>query len=156
MKTQLMILAVLFCSLTLNAQRYDLGSTLVPTTSEFEFLGTSSKTGVSTYRYKKVISDLLFNRKIGDITVGVRNGVIVTTIYNMVPNRDDVGVPADILDLLNKNLPHPFQAVNGIYGLNIDNESMSLARISNFLTFNKDRIMLMNSVKQSVLISTKK
>lgn len=156
MKTLLITLFVLFGSFGLSAQRFDLGSNLNPTPNEFELLAISSKTGVSTYKYKKEITDKFFNRRIGDILVGVREGMIVSTIYNVIPNRDDIGVPADILQLLEKNLPYPFKEVNGAYGLNIDNETISIARIRNPLTFNQDRIMFLNSVKQSILENTKK
>lgn len=141
---------------SIHAQRYDLGSYLNPTTSEFELIGISSKTGVSTYKYKKEITDRFFNRKIGDIIVGVRDGIIVSTIYNLIPNAGDVGVPADIIQLIQANIPYPFGNVNGVYGLNIDNETISIARVRNTLTFNQDRIMFLNSVKQSILENTKK
>jgi len=156
MKTHLITLFIVFSSLCLCAQRFDLGSNLKPTPNEFELLGTSSKTGVSSYKYKKEITDRFFNRRIGDIIVGVREGMIVSTIYNLIPNNDDIGVPADILQLLQKNLPYPFKEVDGVYGLNIDNESISIARIRNPLTLNQDRIMFLNSVKQSILESTRK
>jgi len=49
---------------------------------------------------------------------------------------------------------YPFKEVNGVYGLNIDNESISIARVRNSLTFNQDRIMILNTIKQSILEST--
>jgi len=156
MKTQLITLLILLSSFGLSAQRFDLGKYLNPTPNEFELLGISSKTGVSTYKYKKEITDRFFNRRIGDILVGVREGIIVSTIYNVIPNRDDIGVPVDILQLLEKNFPYPFKEVNGVYGMNIDNETISIARVRNPLTFNQDRIMFLNSVKQSILENTKK
>lgn len=156
MKTQLITLLILLSSFGLSAQRFDLGAYLNPTPNEFELLGISSKTGVSTYKYKKEITDRFFNRRIGDILVGVREGMIVSTIYNVIPDRDDIGVPADILQLLEKNFPLPFKEVNGVYGMNIDNETISIARVRNPLTFNQDRIMFLNSVKQSILENTKK
>ena len=59
------------------------------------------------------------------------------------------------MKLLQENFPFPFKEVDGVYGLNIDNESISVARVTNPLTFNKDRIMFMNSIKQSILENTK-
>lgn len=156
MKTQMIILCILFSSLGLSAQRFDLGSYLKPTTSDFEYLGTSSLTGVSTYKYKKSTTELFFGRKIGDIIVGVRYGVITLTIYDLVPNTGDYGVPADILKLVGENLPYPLKEVDGVYGMNIDSETISISRTRNTMTFNQDRIMFLNSVKQSLLISTKK
>lgn len=156
MKTQLIILIIVLCSFGLSAQRFDLGSYLNPSPGEFELLGISSKTGVSSYKYKKEITERFFNRRIGDIIVGVRDGMIVSTIYNLIPNNGDVGVPADIIQLIEANIPYPFAKVDGVYGLNIDNESISIARVRNTLTFNQDRIMFSNSVKYSILVNTKK
>jgi hypothetical protein len=156
MKTHLIILFILTISLSLSAQRYDLGSNLNPKTSEFELLGISSKTGVSSYKYTKEPYELFFNRRIGSIIVGVRKGTIVSTIYNLIPNNDDIGVPVEILKLIEANIPYPFKEVNGVYGLNIDNETISLARVTNSLTFNQDRIMFLNSVKQSILENSQK
>ena len=138
-------------SFNLSAQKYYLGNKLTPNENEFQLLGISSKTGVATYRYKKDIYDSFFGRKIGDIIVGVRDEHITMTIYNLIPNSSDTGVPKDVIDLIQKNIPYPFKEVNGVYGLNIDNETISIARATNNLTFGKDRIMFMNSIKQSIL-----
>jgi hypothetical protein len=156
MKVLLMVFVLCCSSSLLIAQKFYLGNYLEPTSNEFELLGISSKTGVHTYKYKKVIYDTFFERKIGDIIVGIRDGIIVTTVYNLIPKTTDKGVPSDIIKMLEKKFPYPFKEVNGAYGLNIDNESISIARVSNSLTFGKDRIMFMNSVKQSILENTKK
>lgn len=155
MKTALLIFWIFLGSLNLNAQRFDLATYLNPTPDKFEFLGISSKTNVSTYKYKKEITDLFFGRRIGDIIVGVRGGMIVLTIYNVIPNLGDVGVPSDIIKLLQENIPYPFKEIDGAYGLNIDNETIGISRERSPLTFNQDRIMFLNSVKQSLLESSK-
>jgi len=123
----------------------------MPTSNEFEYLGTSSKTGVSTYKYKKEIYDKLFDRDIDDIVVGVKDNFITTTIYNLIPRANDIGIPNDLKALIQRNFPYQFKEVNGVYGLNIDNESISFARVTNSLTFGKDRIMFLTSIKQSIL-----
>lgn len=155
MKTYLIFLFAICSSFSLFAQRFDLGNSLNPKQPDFEYLGTSSATGVSTYKYKKPKTDKFFNRNIGDIIVGVRSGKIVTTIYNLIPDKNDIGVPSDIIQLVQANLPYPLKDVNGVYGVNIDNESISIARVRNPLTFNQDRIMILNTVKQSILENTK-
>ena len=155
MKKFVITLSVICLTISLWAQRFDLGDKLNPQSSEFEYLGTSSRTGVSTYRYKNVPTQLFFGRQIGDIVVGVRRGMITLTIYNLIPRSNDHGVPSDILKLIQDNLPFPLGEHDGVYGMNIDNETISIARDNNPLTFNKDRIMIMNSVKQSILENTK-
>lgn len=152
------LLPLLFLSVAVlptKAQKFYLGNSLNPTTNEFQLLGTSPKTGVSTYRYKKEISDSFYDRQIGDIIVGIRDGIIVTTIYNLIPKKDDIGIPYDIRKQLDEKFPYPFKEVNGVYGLNIDNETISISRVTNSLTFNMDRIMFMNSLKQSLLEKSK-
>ncbi|MEX2234142.1 MAG: hypothetical protein WD824_18390 [Cyclobacteriaceae bacterium] len=150
------IIILLSLSGRVEAQKFYLGNYLEPTSNEFDLIGVSSKTGVSSYKYKKEIYDSFFDRKIGDIIVGIRDGIIVTTIYNLIPRTTDKGVPSDILKLLESKFPYPFSEVNGVYGLNIDNESISIARTTNAMTLGKDRIMFLTTIKQSILEQTKK
>lgn len=153
MKTKAIILVlVLFVTTRSFSQRFDLGEQLSPNSTEYKFLGTSSSTGVSTYQYIGAFTDkYFFGRKIGDIIIGIKNGIIVTTIYDIIPEPGDVGVPKSIIDLIESNLPFPLANVNGVYGVNIDNTTISLSRSNNVLTFHKDRIMILTSVKNSLL-----
>ena len=66
MKIKLIILFILLNSINIYAQKFYLGNYLSPTENEFELIGISTKTGVSTYKYKKEIYDSFFDRKIGD------------------------------------------------------------------------------------------
>lgn len=147
------ILSACFFILTVHTygQNYSLGESLFPTKSEFELIGISSKTGVSAYRYKKQVSARFYGRRLGDIIVGVKDGHIAQTIYLMIPEDGDIGVPKEILNLIQSVLPYPLSYINGRYGVNIDNYSISLSRTNNAITFNKDRIMYMSSIKQSLL-----
>lgn len=138
-------------SLSVKAQKFYLGNYLTPTENEFQLIGISSKTNVYLYKYKMPIYDTFYNRKIGDIMVGIKNGYIVQTVFCLIPKPTDVGVPKEVVDLAQAALPFPFGYQNGVYGMNIDNESISIARLNNTLTFNKDRIMFSNSVRQSIL-----
>jgi hypothetical protein len=95
----------------------------------------------------------MFGRKIGDIIIGEKNGRVVTTIYNMIPLKGDVGVPSSIIDLIQANLPFPLSPFNKGYAINIDNTSITITRTKNSLTFNKDRIMYFSSVKRSLLLN---
>lgn len=132
-------------------QNYSLGESLNPSKSEFELIGISSKTGVSAYRYKRHVSARFYGRQLGDIIVGVKDGHIAQTIYLMIPENSDIGVPKEIINLIQAVLPFPLSYLNGRYGVNIDNYSISLSRTNNAITFNKDRIMYMSSIKQSIL-----
>jgi hypothetical protein len=133
-------------------QNFSLGESLYPSKSEFEIIGISSKTGVSAYRYKKYVSARFYGRQLGDIIVGVKDGHIAQTIYLMIPEDGDIGVPREIINLVQSVLPYPLSYIDGRYGVNIDNYTISLSRTNNALTLNKDRIMYMSSIKQSLLV----
>lgn len=128
-----------------------IGDKISPTNDKFELLGISSSTSVYTYKYRKRVLLRMFERQISDILVNVKNGYIVTTIYNLIPEKDDVGVPRSIVDLVQKNLPYPLTYINGLYGINIDDNTITLSRTKNPLTFNQDRIMFYSSVKNNIL-----
>lgn len=149
-KATLLLTFFLFINI-IQAQRYFLGDELKPSSSEFKFIGKSSQTGVSNYRYIGTITDNMYGRKIGDITVGVKDNHIALTIYNIIPNSDDIGVPKDIVNLVQAGLSFPLMYKNGVYGVNIDAMTLSLSRTNSSMTFNKDRIMLLTSVKYSLL-----
>jgi hypothetical protein len=143
---------LLLVSVQSFSQKFYLGDRLAPKSSQFKLIGISSTTGVYTYKYIGVITDKYFyNRRVGEIIVGFKKGIVVTTIYNLIPEKGDVGVPQSTLDLVQSALPFPLAYVNGVYGANIDNMSISLSRTTNAITFNKDRIMFMTSVKNSLL-----
>jgi hypothetical protein len=148
----LVIMAFCFGVTNIDAQKYYLGESIEIKTNEFKLIGISSKTGVSNYRYIKPIYDKMFEREIGDIIVGVKDGHIASTIYNLVPLPNDVGVPNSIIDLIQANLPYPMKNINGTWGMNIDNNTISFMRANNAITFGKDRIIFNSSVRYSVLI----
>ena len=83
----------------------------------------------------------------------MKNGRIVTPIYNLVLLESDVNIPYSIIDLVQSGLPYPLSLNKGSYGINIDNTNISLSRNNNALTFNKDRIMYFSSIKQSLLLN---
>lgn len=153
MKSKIIILVILLLvSASSFSQKFFLGDQLTPKSSQFKLLGISSATGVHTYKYIGAITDkYFFNRRVGEIIVGFKNGIIVTTIYNLIPEKEDVGVPQSTLDLVQNTIPFPLAKRNGMYGVNIDNMTISLSRSTNELTFHKDRIMFFTSIKNSVL-----
>jgi len=157
MKTKVtIILLYLLISINSFPQKFNLGEQLNPNSAEFTLLGISSSTGVSTYHYIGAITDkYYFGRKIDDIVIGVKGGMIVTTIYNVVPESGDIGVPKSIIDLLQNNLPFPLAYADGIYGVIIDDTSISVRRTNNVITFHKDRIMFLTTIKNSLLTNEK-
>jgi hypothetical protein len=153
MKSKTIILVLLLLvSVHSFSQKFYLGDRLTPKPTQFKLLGISSATGVHTYKYIGAITDTYFyNRRVGEIIVGIKKSIVVTTIYNLIPEKGDEGVPQSTIDLVQSAIPFPLAYRNGVYGANIDNMSISLSRTNNTITFNKDRIMFMTSVKNSLL-----
>jgi hypothetical protein len=153
MKNRAVILSIsMLITVSAFSQKFFLGDQLNPNATKFKLMGISSATGVSNYKYIGPITDTyFFDRRIGDIMVGIKNGVIVTTIYYLIPENGDSGIPRSTLDLVQKSLPYPLAERDGFYGANIDNMTITLSRAKNEMTFNKDRIMFMTTVKNSIL-----
>jgi len=153
MKTKVFLLSIfLLVSVSSFSQRFYLGEELKPTPAEYKLLGISSATNVWTYQYIGMLTEKYFlGRKIGEVIVGIKNDIIVTTVFNLIPEKEDVGVPKSILDLVQSSLPYPMACVDGVWGVNIDENSISLSRSNNSITFNKDRIMFFSSVRSSLL-----
>lgn len=152
MRITLIIFSLFAFSVKLQAQKFYLGEKIQINASQFKLLSISSETKVASYKYIGVITDkYFFGRRIGDIIVGVKNNVVVTTVYSLIPDLTDVGVPTDIIDLIESNLPYPFTYQNGIYGLRVDGMNITLSRTNNALTFHKDRIMYFTSFDNNLL-----
>ncbi len=150
--TTLLLTLFLFVSFSSFAQRFYLGDRLNAATHDFKLIGISSSTGVSAYKFLGLKTEpYLYGRKIGDIIVGIKNGIIVTTIYNLIPEAGDVGVPKSTLDLVQQSLPFPLAYRDGLYGATIDDVSITLSRTTNEMTFKKDRIMYYSSIRNSIL-----
>jgi len=153
MKNKTIILAViLFVTIQAFSQKYTPGDYLVPTAKKFKLVGISSKTGVYSYKFiGKKNNAYLFNRKIGDVLIGIKKNIVVTIFYSLIPEKGDIGVPKSTFDMVQSSYPFPLVYRDGIYGANIDDMSISLSRSTNALTFNEDRILYMVSVRNSLL-----
>lgn len=153
-KIFLLVISLSFLT-NLKAQKYSLGDELTPVSSEFKLIGISSKTGVHSYKYIKPLYERMFERAIGEITIGVKEGHIVSTLYNLIPETDDIGVPSSIIETIQRGVPFPLTLVDGTYGINIDKESISISRAKNAMTYGKDRIMFYSTIKYSLLLNGK-
>lgn len=151
-KKTVLFIIVLFISFSSFGQKYNIGDYLTPSRENFKLIGVSSKTNVHTYQYLGGFTQKhLYGREVGDIIVGVKNNEIVTIIYNLIPNMNDKQIPTDVVRLVQKTITFPLAYKNGVYGVNIDDKSISVSRVNNALTFNKDRIMILRSINQSIL-----
>ncbi|RQO32025.1 hypothetical protein DBR32_04285 [Taibaiella sp. KBW10] len=134
-----------------QAQTFKIGQRLTPSSTEFKSLGASSSTMVYTYKYSKPISKTMYDRKVGDIVIGVKSGYIVSTIYYLIPLSTDKGLPQSVVKLFESSLGFSLAYVNGMYGANIDDKSYSISRTTSEMTFQKDRIMVYTTIKNSIL-----
>lgn len=152
--SKIILLLLLLVTFQVFSQKFYLGDSLIPNSTDFKLLGISKATGVQTYQYIGALTDkYFFDRRVGEIIVGIKNGIIVTTIYNLIPKKGDIGIPKSTLDLVQNTIPFPLAYRKGVYGANIDNMSISLSRKNNAITFYKDRIMFFLSIKNSLLRS---
>lgn len=143
---------LLFVTINSFSQRFELLDRITPSKSKFQLLGISSETMVHTYKYIGVITDkYLFERKVGEIIVGLKNNVVVTVVYNLIPAKNDYGVPQQTVDLLQNTLEFPLSKFNDSYGVKIDNYNITISRTNSAITLHKDRIMFFKSVQQRFL-----
>jgi len=75
MKIKIVLFTLLLLT-TVNSfsQKFYLGDALKPKATELKSIGISSSTKVYSYKYIGTITDkYFFNRKVGDIIVGIKN-----------------------------------------------------------------------------------
>lgn len=153
MKTKSIIaLLVMLISINGFSQRFELFDKLIPAKNKFKLIGISSETMVHTYKYIGVITDNnMFERKVDGIIVGLKNNVVVTVVYNLVPEKYDDGIPQETVDLLQNTLEFPLSKLSDYYAVKIDNDNITLSRVNSVLTDRKDRIMFFKSVQHRFL-----
>jgi hypothetical protein len=153
MKKESIILFLFFVfSVHSFSQKFELGDCLTPNIIEDSLLDYSPSTGVFTYQYLGAKDWYLFDRRISEVLVGVKEGKIVTTIYNLIPENKYEEVPNTTLALAQKKLCVPFVELRyKEYAVNIDDTIISISRNKNLLTFNKDRLVYYTTIKYTLL-----
>jgi hypothetical protein len=107
-KKSIILLLVLIFSINSFSQKFKLGSRITPNISQFKLLDFSPSTGVHTYQYIGILKEkYLFNHKIGEITVGLKKGVVVTTVYFLIPKKGENDISESIVKLIRKSLSIP-------------------------------------------------
>ncbi len=136
---------------TIIERGFYLGQVYSPPYQEFELISIAKGTNIYTYKYRGNSSQTMFDRKIGGFMMRLKGNKIVTMIYDLIPESKDKDVPNEILDAVQSSLAYPLAYRDGIYGVNIDSASISISRTNNAMTFNRDRIMYLTSIKSSIL-----
>lgn len=150
MKTIVFIISFLL-PFTSMAQRFYLGESLSTNNGNFQLIAIQEDTDIYSYKYSGSIYDRMFEREISDIVVGVKDDVIVLTIYYLEPQLDDIGVPSSILSLIENKTGYAFGYSDGYYGMTVDNTSIAFIRDNSAFTFGNDRIAFLSTVKNELL-----
>jgi len=131
-----------------------LGDRIIPSISQFKLLDFSPSTRVYTYQYIGVLKDkYLFDHKIGEITVGLKKGVVVTTVYFLIPKKGERDISKATLKLIEKRLSVPLVEIpNQQYAVNIGDTFISLRLRTNSFTFDKFRMVYLTTIKYSILM----
>ena len=146
------ILFLLFSTYSFG-QQFQIGDRVNPKSKQFKLLDYSPSMKVHTYQYVGKMKDkYLFDRRLGEIIIGVKKGVVVTTIYNLKLNTDEHRIEKSTLKRVNKVvgkellfLPHNSLAITK------GNTFVSLKICNTPLTFDQPRLVYLTTIKYSIL-----
>lgn len=155
MKSQLLALTItILFSLSAAAQKFELGDIITPKPQLYKGLDYSPSMKVYTYQYTGTITDkYLFGRRVDEILIGIKNGVVVTLIYNLIPNKGEHKVSKSTLKLIKDKWKvglHPIP--HDKYVMTTGNKLVSLELTNNEMTFDQARIVYYTTIKYSILM----
>ena len=147
------ILFLLFSTYSLG-QEFQIGDRLNPKSKQFKLLDYSPSMKVHTYLYvDKIKEKYLFDRRVGEILIGVKNGVVVTTIYNLKLNIDEHRIEKSTLKRVNEAIGKELLFVpHNSYAITKGNTFVSLKICNTTLTFDQPRLVYLTTIKYSILM----
>lgn len=136
------------------AQKFELGTRVQPNTQLFTQLDYSPSMKVHTYKYVgEIANKYLFDRRVGEIIIGVKNGVVVTLIFNLIPNKGEHKVSKSTLKLIKDKWKVGLYPIpNNKYVMTTGNKQVSLELTNNEMTFGQARIVYYTTIKYSLLM----
>lgn len=148
-----LFLVVLFSTYSFG-QQFQIGDRVDPKSKQFKLLDYSPSMKVYTYQYVDKIKDkYLFDRKVGEILIGVKNGVVVTTIYNLKLNTDEHRIEKSTLKRVNKAIGKELLFVpHNSFAITKGNTFVSLKICNTPLTFDQPRMVYLSTIKFSILM----
>jgi len=148
-----LFLVVLFSTYSFG-QQFQIGDRVDPKSKQFRLLDYSPSMKVYTYQFVgKIESKYLFDRKVGEIIIGIKNGVVVTTIYNLKLNTDEHRIEKSTLKRVNKAIGKELLFVpHDSYAITKGNTFVSLKICNTPLTFDQPRMVYLNTIKYSILM----
>lgn len=154
MKNIFLCLVVLLFSASIYSQQFQIGDKVSPKSKEFKLLDYSPSMKVYTYQYVGELKDkYLFDRRVGEILIGLKNGVVVTTIYNLKLNTDEHKIEKLTLKKVNKAVGKELLFVpHDSYSITKGNTFVSLRICNTPLTFDQPRIVYLTTIKYSILM----
>lgn len=147
------ILFLLFSTYSLG-QQFQIGDRVNPKSKQFELLDYSPSMKVRTYQFiGKIKEKYLFDKRVGEILIGVKNGVVVTTIYNLKLNTDEHRIANSTLKKVNKAVGKELSLVpHNSYAITKGNTFVSLKICNTPLTFDQPRLVYLTTIKYSILM----
>jgi hypothetical protein len=147
------ILFLLFSTYSFG-QQFQIGGRVDPKSKQFKLLDYSPSMKVYTYQYVGKIKDkYLFDRRVGEILIGVKNGVVVTTIYNLKLNTDEQRIEKSTLKRVNKAIGKELLFVpHNSFAITKGNTFVSLKICNTPLTFDQPRMVYLTTIKYSILM----
>lgn len=154
MKNNFVLLVVLLFSTLIYSQQFQIGDRVAVKSKDFKLLDYSPSMKVFTYHYLcKLKENYLFDRRVGEILIGVKNGLVVTTIYNLKLNIDEHRIEKSTLKRVNKAVGKELLFIShNSFAVTKKNKFISLKICNTPLTFNQPRIVYLTSVKYSILM----
>lgn len=147
---------ILFLLFSTNSfgQQFQIGNRLNPKSKQFKLLDYSPSMKVHTYQFiGKIKEKYLFDRRVGEILIGIKNGVVVTTIYNLKLNNDEQRIEKSTLKRVNKAVGKELYFVpHHSYAITKGNTFVSLKICNTPLTFDQPRLVYLTTIKYSILM----
>lgn len=154
MKNNFVLLVVLLFSTLIYSQQFHIGDRVYPKSKQFKLMDYSPSMKVHTYQYVGKIKDkYLFDRRVGEILIGLKNGVVVTTIYNLKLNTDEHRIANSTLKKVNKAVGKELLFVpHNSFAITKGNTFVSLKICNTPLTFYQPRLVYLTTIKYSILM----
>ncbi len=150
----LYILLFLLFSTHSFSQQFQIGDKVQVKSQYFRMLDYSPSMRVHTYQYiGPLTNNYMFHRRVGEVLVGVKNGVVVTTIYNLKLNVDEHRIANSTLKRVNKAIGKKLLFIShNSFAITKGNRFMSLQICNTPLTFDQPRMVYLTTIKYSILM----
>jgi hypothetical protein len=147
------ILFLLFSTYSFG-QQFQIGDRVVVKSKDLKLLDYSPSMKVFTYHFVgKLKENYMFDRRVGEILIGVKNGVVVTTIYNLKLNTDEHRIKKSTLKRVNKAIGKELLFVpHNSFAITKGNTFVSLKICNTPLTFDQPRMVYLTTIKYSILM----